>query len=85
MIAAGVQLRAARELLGWSREELCARVAPGDGRHAVKYWEARAPIPTGAEEPHAVRHLRQALEAAGVAFAAGPGGLGVTLRPGSRG
>ena len=67
MIATGVQLKAARELLGWSQRDLAERVAFGPGGHpsTVKYWERPPAIPTGQREPVAVRNFRHAFEAAG--------------------
>lgn len=79
MIATGVQLKAARELLGWSQRDLAERVAFGPGGHpsTVKYWERNPAIPTGQREPAAVRNFRHAFEAAGVRFWAGGETLGI--------
>jgi hypothetical protein len=67
MIISGVQIRAARGLLGWTQ----ARLAQASGLHpnAVAYWEGHTDIPTGLwREPVACRCMRKALLDAGVEF-----------------
>ena len=61
MISQGVQIKAARALLGMTRADLArrARLHP----NAVKYWEART-VPT--PPPYAVRAMEEALEKLGV-------------------
>lgn len=83
-ISTGAQIRAARALLGWTRQELAA--AAGLHRNAVAYWERAVaippPLPSGRRtslEPHACRLIREALEHAGVAIIAVPA-AGVCLR-----
>jgi thiamine monophosphate synthase len=69
MIASGAQIRAARALLGWTRQDL-ARAA-GLHRNSVAYWEACEVIPTGwpskGTEPQSCEMIRAALRRAGVA------------------
>lgn len=81
LIASGMQMKAARALLGWTQRDLAARVPCGDGgsHSAVKYWERRDIIPTGPKEPVAVRSYRQAFEAAGVRFGSGVNMLAVQM------
>ena len=59
----GSQIRAARALLGWRREDLAAaaRLHP----NAISYWEKRAKLPTR-HEPDACRKMRAALAGVGV-------------------
>ena len=59
----GSQIRAARALLGWRREDLAsaAQLHP----NAVSYWEKRAKLPPRTE-PDACRKMRAALASAGV-------------------
>ena len=61
MISRGVQIKAARAMLGMTRADLArlARLHP----NAVKYWEART-VPTPA--PYAVVAMEKALGALGV-------------------
>ena len=59
----GSQIRAARALLGWRREDLAtaAQLHP----NAVSYWEKRAKLPTR-HEPEACKKMRDAFSCAGV-------------------
>jgi transcriptional regulator with XRE-family HTH domain len=72
------QLRAARALLGWSREDLAAK--SGLGAETVKNFELRGSDP----KLGTVQKWRRALEAAGVQFidADEMSGPGVRLRGG---
>jgi hypothetical protein len=73
-ITTGAQIRAARALLGWRRDDL-ARAA-GLHLNAVAYWEKREGIPcpeTGGDTPYACRQIRDALRDAGVQFVHAPG------------
>lgn len=83
MIVNGRQLKAARELLGWTQRDLAARVHPKTGGHpgSCKYWERFPEIPTGLSEPIAVRNYRRAFEAEGVHFTSEGGGFGVQRVP----
>jgi hypothetical protein len=65
-IVTGAQIRAARSLLDWSRDELAH--AAGLHSNAVTYWEQATVIPVDRHEPHACRRIRQALLDAGVEF-----------------
>jgi transcriptional regulator with XRE-family HTH domain len=74
------QLRAARALLGWSREELAAK--SGLGAETVKNFELRGSDP----KMGTVQKWRRALEVAGVTFieeteADGPGVRLKKVRP----
>jgi transcriptional regulator with XRE-family HTH domain len=70
------QLRAARALLGWSREDLAE--SSGTGAETVKNFEFRGSDP----KLGTVQKWRRALEAAGVKFIEGDDqdGPGVRLR-----
>jgi transcriptional regulator with XRE-family HTH domain len=70
------QLRAARALLGWSREDLAAK--SGVGAETIKNFELRGSDP----KLGTVQKWRRALEAAGVKFIDGDeqDGPGVRLR-----
>ena len=70
-VITGQQIRAARELLGWTPYRLAPRA--GIGHTLLRQFEAGARVP---DEASAGR-LRAALEEAGVIFTAG----GVKLRP----
>jgi DNA-binding XRE family transcriptional regulator len=61
-ITKGVQIRAGRALLGWSRADL-ARAA-GLHRNSVAYWERETEIPLSA--PYACELIAKALLPAGV-------------------
>jgi len=61
MIGKGVQIKAARALVGITRADLARRA--GLHPNAVKYWEART-VPT--PPPYAVRAMEEALEKLGV-------------------
>lgn len=76
----GSQIRAARALLGWRREDLAeaAQVHP----NAVSYWEKRAKHPTRTESMACLR-MRQALILAGVITVNTPA-PGVCLMAGTR-
>ena len=63
MISQGVQIKAARALLGMTRADLARRT--GLHPNAVKYWEART-VSTRTPPPYAVRAMEEALEALGV-------------------
>lgn len=71
-LVSGRQLKAARALIGWKREELAT--AAGLHPNAVSYWERKASIPRGryAREPYACRKMREALENAGLILTAIP-------------
>jgi DNA-binding XRE family transcriptional regulator len=65
MIVTGSQIRAARALLGWTRQDLAK--AAGLHKNTVQYWETSVAIPAGAHrEPVACRDIREALRHAGV-------------------
>jgi hypothetical protein len=70
VIARGAQIRAARALLGWTRQELAD--AAGLHRNAVGYWESSDRIPTGLREPVGCGMIREALCEAGVELFAKP-------------
>jgi predicted transcriptional regulator len=74
----GRQIRAARALLGWSRQKLC--------EEAGLHWNTLARLEQGAVDPRAstVETVQATLERAGVEFTSGEGkGEGVRLtRPG---
>lgn len=77
MIVTGSQIRAARALLGWTRQNLAraAKLHP----NAVAYWESRSDIPSGGwRTPVACRQMREALLEAGVDFLVLPA-VGVRL------
>ena len=65
MFTTGNQIRAARALIGWRRDELAE--AAGLHVNAVKYWE-RLPSFSDREqnEPVGLRRIREALDEAGV-------------------
>ena len=63
MFSTGNQIRAARALIGWHRDQLAA--AAGLHPNAVAYWERKSSIPAG-PEPVACRRVRAALALAGV-------------------
>ena len=70
-ICTGSQIRAARALLGWSRQVLAE--AASLHVNTVVYWEQQEEIPTGVySEPHACRLIQQALVKAGVVFLSSP-------------
>ena len=70
-ICTGSQIRAARALLGWSRQVLAE--AASVHVNTVVYWEQQEEIPTGVySEPHACRLIQQALVKAGVVFLLSP-------------
>jgi predicted transcriptional regulator len=70
------QIKAARALLSWSQEDLAK--AADVSVPTVKRLEAAVGELGG--RPETVRKLRTALEAAGIEFIGGGGGLGVRLR-----
>lgn len=70
MFSTGSQIRAARALLGWHRDDLAA--AAKLHSNSVAYWEAKASIPT-CYEPVGCMMMREALERAGVVPIADPG------------
>jgi len=70
------QIKAARALLSWSQEDLAKKAAVSVP--TVKRLEAVDGELGGRSET--VRKLRTALEAAGIEFIGGSGGLGVRLR-----
>ena len=70
------QIKAARALLSWSQEDLAKKAAVSVP--TVKRLEAADGELGGRSET--VRKLRTALEAAGIEFIGGSGGLGVRLR-----
>jgi ribosome-binding protein aMBF1 (putative translation factor) len=61
MTISGNQVRAARELLGWSRYTLAGKCKPGET--TIRYFENGTRRP-----PFNVLAIRRALEAAGVEF-----------------
>jgi len=70
-IVKGAQIRAARALLGWTRQQLAE--AAGLHRNAVGYWETEDDIPSGTyAEPVGCRRIREALRKAGVEFLTRP-------------
>ncbi len=78
MFTSGNQIRAARALIGWRRDELAA--ASGLHPNAVKYWETRRDFSNReANEPVGLQRIRDALEGAGVVAIAEPA-PGVVLR-----
>jgi DNA-binding XRE family transcriptional regulator len=78
-ITTGAQIRAARALLAWTRQDLAAaaRLHP----NAVAYWERHAVIPSPPDGnlPFACRHIAHALRLAGVVMVSRPG-PGVALK-----
>ena len=77
MIVTGNQIRAARALLGWTRQDLArtSKLHP----NAIAYWEGRSEIPTGGwRTPAACRRMHEALLEAGVDFLVLPA-IGVRL------
>jgi ribosome-binding protein aMBF1 (putative translation factor) len=62
MTITGDQVRAARELLGWPRKTLARKCKPGET--TIRNFENGSRRPS----PFNVLAIRQALEAAGVAF-----------------
>src|SRR5262245_59329922 len=76
MIRTGAQIRAARALLGWTRQNLAD--AASLHTNAVAYWEAHAEIP--ARQPYAVERIAEALRRGGVLSFASPT-PGVRLAP----
>jgi transcriptional regulator with XRE-family HTH domain len=70
------QIKAARALLSWSQEDLAKKAAVSVP--TVKRLEAADGDLGGRSET--ARKLRAALEAAGIEFIGGNGGLGVRLR-----
>lgn len=77
MIASGKQLRAARAMLGWSRESLAERA----GVHAktVSYWEAKSSnYRSSTIRASAPARMVAALQAAGIEIIAAPR-LGIFL------
>jgi transcriptional regulator with XRE-family HTH domain len=83
MVLTPLQLRAARVLAGWSREEL-ARTS-GVGAATIKDFEAGRSNPT----LETIRKWKRALQAAGVEFIddgakSDEGGPGVRLRKGRK-
>jgi hypothetical protein len=79
-ITTGAQIRAARALLRWRRQELA--VAAGLHPNAVAYWERRdvIPSPPDADTPFACHRMTNALRTAGVVMVGIPG-PGVALKP----
>ena len=75
-VITGQQIRAARELLGWTPYRLAPRA--GIGHTLLRQFEAGAKVP---DEESAAR-LKAALEEAGVIFTAGRVKLGRSLRGG---
>lgn len=77
MIQTGCQIRAARALAGWTRQELA--IAAGLHRQTIRYWEMRKLIPPPLlsgrrnREPVACRRMREAFERVGLEFIAKPG------------
>ena len=69
MIATGGQIRAARALLGWSREDLAERA--GVHPQTISYWELRAP-PKPRQGVTAPERMLAALRSAGVEIASEP-------------
>ena len=65
-IVTGCQIKAARALLGWSRQQLAT--AAHLHANSISYWEETPAIPTGRREPHACTRIRQALHDAGIEF-----------------
>jgi DNA-binding XRE family transcriptional regulator len=76
----GAQIRAARALLGWTRQDLAA--AAGLHPNAVAYWERHRviPSPPDCELPFACHRMTSALKRAGVVMVPDPG-PGVALKP----
>lgn len=71
MIRTGGQIRAARALLSWSRQELA--VAAQLHVNSIAYWEQRDEIASGVwKEPFACGRIRDALNGAGVEFLTHP-------------
>jgi predicted transcriptional regulator len=77
-VITGRQIRAARALLGWSREKLCQETGMS--------WSTLARLEQGGADPRVstVEAVQAALEHAGIEFISGEGkGEGVRLtRPG---
>ena len=65
-IVMGRQIKAARALLGWSREQLAQ--AADLHENSVSYWEEATVIRTGRHEPHACARIRHAFQQAGIEF-----------------
>lgn len=77
----GIQIRAARALLGWSAQETGGRC--GLTRETIQRLEKSSDIPPSRTQ--SLLDLRKAFEDAGVEFIGGPGdGPGVRLWKGSR-
>ena len=73
-VISGRQIRAARALLGWSREKLCEETGMS--------WSTLARLEQGAADPRVstVEAVQAALERAGIEFVSGEGkGEGVRL------
>jgi hypothetical protein len=64
----GAQIRAARALLSWRRCDLAK--AAGLHCNAVAYWERHERLPR--QEPFACKHIREALQFAGVVAVSAP-------------
>ena len=69
MIATGNQIRAARAMLGWSREALAERA--GVHPKTIAYWELRAD-PKRREGVTAPERMLAALRSAGIEIASEP-------------
>lgn len=67
-IVSGAQIRAARAMLGWRRDDLAAAAAVNT--NTVVYWEMRSSIPSG--ESGACKRIREALHRAGVVLFEAP-------------
>ncbi len=68
MISTGSQFRAARALLGWSRETLAERAGVHPG--TITYWERNANAPR--QDAVAPERMLAALRSAGVEIASEP-------------
>ena len=67
------QVRAARKLLGWSRDRLAG--ASGVGVHALQAFEETGHMQQSHSEPDRVQAIRASLQEAGIEFIAGVPGV----------
>jgi transcriptional regulator with XRE-family HTH domain len=72
------QVRAARKLLGWSRDRLAG--ASGVGVHALQIYETTGHMQMSASEPDRLNAVHTALLEAGIVFTSGSPGVRLVQR-----
>jgi transcriptional regulator with XRE-family HTH domain len=72
------QVRAARKLLGWSRDRLAG--ASGVGVHALQIYESTGHMQMSASEPDRLNAVHAALLQAGIVFTSGSTGVRLVQR-----